>query len=171
MEPYTVRGVSRIEKQQEIIKEQQIKKQLEQDQLKQQQSVKIEPETKEQGDAKEGTQHVEVDKNENPNNANISTQSIENEVQPEDDDDFDENSSSYSNNYKLVGIVVHSGQANGGHYYSFIQHKSNSSTPTNDEDDLKTENSESIGNQNSYENNWYVDIFFNRSFIGTFLCV
>jgi hypothetical protein len=114
MEPYTVRGVSRIEKQQEIIKEQQIKKQLEQDQLKQQQSVKIEPETKEQGDAKEGTQHVEADKNENPNNANISTQSIENEVQPEDDDDFDENSSSYSNNYKLVGIVVHSGQANGG---------------------------------------------------------
>ena len=28
MEPYTVKGVSRIEKQQEIIKEQQIKKQL-----------------------------------------------------------------------------------------------------------------------------------------------
>jgi hypothetical protein len=33
MEPYTVRGVSRIEKQQEIIKEQQIKKPIEQDQL------------------------------------------------------------------------------------------------------------------------------------------
>jgi ubiquitin carboxyl-terminal hydrolase 9/24 len=26
--------------------------------------------------------------------------------------------------YKLVGIVVHSGQANGGHYYSYIQDKS-----------------------------------------------
>lgn len=25
--------------------------------------------------------------------------------------------------YKLVGIIVHSGQANGGHYYSFVQHK------------------------------------------------
>ncbi len=25
--------------------------------------------------------------------------------------------------YKLVGIIVHLGQANGGHYYSFIQHK------------------------------------------------
>jgi ubiquitin C-terminal hydrolase len=25
--------------------------------------------------------------------------------------------------YKLVGIIVHSGQANGGHYYSFIQNK------------------------------------------------
>ena len=26
--------------------------------------------------------------------------------------------------YKLVGIIVHSGQANGGHYYSFVQQKS-----------------------------------------------
>ena len=25
--------------------------------------------------------------------------------------------------YKLVGIIVHKGQANGGHYYSFIQQK------------------------------------------------
>lgn len=25
--------------------------------------------------------------------------------------------------YKLVGIIVHMGQANGGHYYSFIQQK------------------------------------------------
>lgn len=25
--------------------------------------------------------------------------------------------------YKLVGIIVHMGQANGDHYYSFIQHK------------------------------------------------
>jgi ubiquitin carboxyl-terminal hydrolase 9/24 len=28
-----------------------------------------------------------------------------------------------TNLYKLVGIVVHSGQANGGHYYSYIQHQ------------------------------------------------
>jgi ubiquitin C-terminal hydrolase len=25
--------------------------------------------------------------------------------------------------YKLVGIIVHMGQANGGHYYSFVQNK------------------------------------------------
>ena len=28
--------------------------------------------------------------------------------------------------YKLVGIIVHKGQANGGHYYSFIQQKDES---------------------------------------------
>jgi ubiquitin carboxyl-terminal hydrolase 9/24 len=28
-----------------------------------------------------------------------------------------------TNLYKLVGIVVHSGKANGGHYYSYIQHQ------------------------------------------------
>ena len=28
-----------------------------------------------------------------------------------------------STRYKLVGIIVHKGQANGGHYYSFIQQK------------------------------------------------
>lgn len=32
----------------------------------------------------------------------------------------------YSTNYRLVGIVVHSGQANGGHYYSFIQNRTTS---------------------------------------------
>ncbi|CAF3635592.1 unnamed protein product [Rotaria socialis] len=31
--------------------------------------------------------------------------------------------------YKLVGIIVHMGQANGGHYYSFIQHKNESDSP------------------------------------------
>ncbi len=25
--------------------------------------------------------------------------------------------------YKLVGVVVHSGQASGGHYYSYILHR------------------------------------------------
>ena len=39
---------------------------------------------------------------------------------------IDDDSSSYSSStrYKLVGIIVHSGQANGGHYYSFVQQKS-----------------------------------------------
>lgn len=35
-------------------------------------------------------------------------------------------SSIYSTKYRLVGIVVHSGQANGGHYYSFIQNRDQS---------------------------------------------
>ncbi|CAF4192094.1 unnamed protein product [Rotaria sp. Silwood2] len=30
--------------------------------------------------------------------------------------------------YKLVGIIVHSGQANGGHYYSFVQNKEESNS-------------------------------------------
>ena len=30
---------------------------------------------------------------------------------------------SISTKYKLVGVVVHSGQASGGHYYSFILHR------------------------------------------------
>ena len=28
-----------------------------------------------------------------------------------------------STKYKLVGVVVHSGQASGGHYYSYILHR------------------------------------------------
>lgn len=28
-----------------------------------------------------------------------------------------------STKYKLIGVVVHSGQASGGHYYSYILHK------------------------------------------------
>ena len=31
--------------------------------------------------------------------------------------------------YELVGIVVHSGQASAGHYYSFIKEKSRSVPP------------------------------------------
>ena len=33
------------------------------------------------------------------------------------------NDNSDDTRYKLVGIIVHSGQANGGHYYSFVQNK------------------------------------------------
>ena len=29
--------------------------------------------------------------------------------------------------YRLTGIVVHSGQASGGHYYSYIKHRDPSS--------------------------------------------
>jgi ubiquitin carboxyl-terminal hydrolase 9/24 len=36
-------------------------------------------------------------------------------------DDF--KSTNGDTRYKLVGIIVHSGQANGGHYYSFVQNK------------------------------------------------
>ena len=28
-----------------------------------------------------------------------------------------------STKYKLIGVVVHSGQASGGHYYSYILHR------------------------------------------------
>lgn len=36
----------------------------------------------------------------------------------DDDDDDDDNTF-----YRLRGIVVHSGQASGGHYYSFISYR------------------------------------------------
>lgn len=50
----------------------------------------------------------------------------------EDDEEAEDPaiSSVYSTNYKLVGIVVHSGQANGGHYYSFIQNRIPDQTST-----------------------------------------
>ena len=32
--------------------------------------------------------------------------------------------------YTLVGVVVHSGQANGGHYYSFIRERNETGVPT-----------------------------------------
>lgn len=35
-------------------------------------------------------------------------------------DEFDE---AQSTKYKLVGVLVHSGQASGGHYYSYILHR------------------------------------------------
>ncbi|CAF0941972.1 unnamed protein product [Adineta ricciae] len=40
--------------------------------------------------------------------------------------DDDSKSNNGGTRYKLVGIIVHSGQANGGHYYSFVQHKEES---------------------------------------------
>lgn len=37
------------------------------------------------------------------------------------DDELDE--SQTTTKYQLTGIVVHSGQASGGHYFSYILHK------------------------------------------------
>ncbi|CAF3682375.1 unnamed protein product [Rotaria sp. Silwood1] len=50
-----------------------------------------------------------------------------------DENTSDDQTSTNSNSndgtcYKLVGIIVHMGQANGGHYYSFIQHKNESNS-------------------------------------------
>ncbi len=94
---------------------------------------------------------------------------LQNEEEDEDelyDEDMDESDSEtvYSNQYKLVGIVVHSGQANGGHYYSFIQHKSNNPDQQSDEDPLKetdfennsTNSSSSVSTSaSSSYSNWY----------------
>ncbi|UJR08730.1 hypothetical protein I4U23_012987 [Adineta vaga] len=41
----------------------------------------------------------------------------------------DQATSNDGTRYKLVGIIVHMGQANGGHYYSFIQHNDESDDP------------------------------------------
>ena len=39
------------------------------------------------------------------------------------DCDFDDSIKETCTKYQLSGIVVHSGQASGGHYYSFILHR------------------------------------------------
>lgn len=39
------------------------------------------------------------------------------------DCDYDELSKEVCTKYQLTGIVVHSGQASGGHYYSYILHR------------------------------------------------
>ena len=39
------------------------------------------------------------------------------------DETTDDDCKANDTHYKLVGIIVHSGQANGGHYYSFVQNK------------------------------------------------
>lgn len=37
------------------------------------------------------------------------------------DCDYDDSQNENHTKYQLTGIVVHSGQASGGHYYSYIQ--------------------------------------------------
>lgn len=41
----------------------------------------------------------------------------------DDEEAVDEKGRSTCTKYKLVGVVVHSGQASGGHYYSYILHR------------------------------------------------
>ncbi|CAF3335952.1 unnamed protein product [Rotaria socialis] len=47
----------------------------------------------------------------------------------DDDPKLPTTNSNGDTRYKLVGIIVHSGQANGGHYYSFVQNKEELNSP------------------------------------------
>ena len=128
MEPYTVKGVARLERQQELIKKRQ--------------------------------QEIAASQSGVPQNPQIHIVNTNNKIDDmdlyEEEEENDENSSQFSTKYRLVGIVVHSGQANGGHYYSFIQTKSNN-------DSLDDESCSSSGKDdennststNSSYNNWY----------------
>ncbi len=48
---------------------------------------------------------------------------IEGEVIADENEEIDEMAGSVCTKYRLVGVVVHSGQASGGHYYSYILHR------------------------------------------------
>ena len=41
----------------------------------------------------------------------------------DENEEGDEKSDNVSTKYQLVGVVVHSGQASGGHYYSYILYR------------------------------------------------
>ena len=45
------------------------------------------------------------------------------EVITDENEEIDEKTGSICTKYRLVGVVVHSGQASGGHYYSYILHR------------------------------------------------
>ena len=52
----------------------------------------------------------------------------ENSEEPENEEENEKNSkSSSSTKFRLVGILVHSGQASGGHYYSYVLQRYTSS--------------------------------------------
>lgn len=166
MEPYTVRGVARIERQQELAKKQQMQKQLEQQLKQQQQDAESESSTTVKSSIGDLKSELE----------SLNTQC---ELNLDEDEEGEDASvtSVYSNNYRLVGIVVHSGQANGGHYYSFIQNKLPSSGVTSSDDEPsiqpsipggagakqadtnansnETATSGSVSSLNSNENNWF----------------
>lgn len=128
MEPYTVRGVARIE----------------QEQLHQQQKLRGQ---KEKTNSQAEESEMPLDKlklTETEGGMNAVVSENEGESSGEEDEEESMDSGDYSNNYKLVGIVVHSGQANGGHYYSFIQNKA-----TGEEDEADSE-----VNSTDSENNW-----------------
>lgn len=123
MEPYTVKGIARLD--QEALKQQE-KHKNRQDLSSSKTELNSEQKLKNQSaDVKSNDPSV---------------------VSSEEDEDDDNDSLVYSNNYKLVGIIVHSGQANGGHYYSFIQNKKHG-----EEEDTDPEST----SFNSDENNWY----------------
>jgi len=46
------------------------------------------------------------------------------EVIADENEEGEEKSETGSTKYQLIGVVVHSGQASGGHYYSYILHRS-----------------------------------------------
>lgn len=46
----------------------------------------------------------------------------------DENEEIDEKAGTVCTKYRLVGVVVHSGQASGGHYYSYILHRSDSSS-------------------------------------------
>jgi len=46
------------------------------------------------------------------------------EVIADENEEGEEKSEAGSTKYQLIGVVVHSGQASGGHYYSYILHRS-----------------------------------------------
>jgi ubiquitin carboxyl-terminal hydrolase 9/24 len=158
MQPYTVRGVANLEKQQELLKQQQ---DLKLKQQQQQQQVQTTP--KQDLDNNKTITVVESPAEIKINEHDLSDITKTSEIDPDEDeeeeeDEEDESSkeSIYTNKYKLVGIVVHSGQANGGHYYSFIQNKS----IRNEDDDSRDETTTSSHinnnlNNSDQENNWY----------------
>ncbi len=41
----------------------------------------------------------------------------------DENEEIDEKAGTVCTKYGLVGVVVHSGQASGGHYYSYILHR------------------------------------------------
>ena len=48
---------------------------------------------------------------------------IEGELIADENEEVEEIGKTQSTKYRLVGVVVHSGQASGGHYYSYILHR------------------------------------------------
>jgi ubiquitin carboxyl-terminal hydrolase 9/24 len=127
MDPYTVKGVARIERQQELIKKRQ--------------------------------QEIAASQTSGQNNPQIQIFNTNSKIDDmdlyEDEEENDENSAQFSNKYRLVGIVVHSGQANGGHYYSFIQTKSNNDGLEEESSPSGKDDENNSTSTNSSYNNWY----------------
>lgn len=48
---------------------------------------------------------------------------VSGELIADENEDGEEKSDNSNTKYQLVGVVVHSGQASGGHYFSYILHR------------------------------------------------